>query len=399
MGLIFVFFLFFASLSSALNNGLALTPPMGWLSWERFRCITDCTTYPDSCISEQLYMSQADQLVQLGLAKLGYTFVNIDDCWSEMQRDANGTLVADKKRFPRGMKFLADYMHARGLKLGIYTDIGTNTCGGYPGSANFFSQDAATFASWGIDSVKVDGCYADTTQFSTLYPQFGEEIIRSGRPMVYYCSWPAYMIGHANFTLIAHYCNAWRVYDDIQDSSQSLYSIVNWWAKNNSPLSQAVAPGAWNDADMILAGNFGFSIWQQQMQMGLWSVWGSPLLMSNDLRRISQESLGVLSNTEVIAVSQDVAGHGGHMVYHDDATQIQWWTKKLSRGDVAVLALCMASDAGTFFYASLPLSRLGWNATTANVRDLFNHVDLPKAKQNLTLTLGPGVSSMVRLSR
>lgn len=153
-------FVVFFCVTEALNNGLVRTPPMGWLSWERFRCITDCKTYPDECISERLYMRQADELVRRGLDKVGYRFVNVDDCWAELARDSQGRMVPDRERFPSGMKALADYMHKRGLLLGIYTDIGTNTCGGYPGSQDHFDIDAQTFASWGIDSVKVKKmCY------------------------------------------------------------------------------------------------------------------------------------------------------------------------------------------------------------------------------------------------
>ncbi len=119
----------------ALDNGLARTPPMGWLSWERFGCVIDCQTFPDSCINERLYKEMADRIVEDGFKDLGYDNINIDDCWSEMERDSDGKLVADKKRFPNGMKALADYMHSKGLKLGIYGDVGTKTCKGY----EFFS--------------------------------------------------------------------------------------------------------------------------------------------------------------------------------------------------------------------------------------------------------------------
>ncbi len=121
----------------ALDNGLARTPPMGWLSWERFGCNIDCDTYPDSCINERLYKEMADRIVEDGFKDLGYDNINIDDCWSEKQRDSDGKLVADKKRFPNGIKALADYMHSKGLKLGIYGDVGPKTCGGYYFTSNF----------------------------------------------------------------------------------------------------------------------------------------------------------------------------------------------------------------------------------------------------------------------
>jgi len=243
---------------SGLNNGLALTPPMGWLSWERFRCNVDCDSYPDSCISEQLYMDMADELVEGGYADLGYVFVNVDDCWAEKERD-NVT-------------------------------IGTMTCGGYPGSYGHYELDAQTFAGWGIDSLKVDGCYINNTaDYAVLYPEFGAQLQATNRPIVYYCSWPAYIIGSANFTQIAQYCNGWRSYDDIQDSSDSLYSIVNWYGANSESqgILAASGPGAWNDADQLIVGDFGLSFSQMQMQMALWAIMASPMLMSNDLRKFS----------------------------------------------------------------------------------------------------------------
>lgn len=181
-------FLVCASPGQGLDNGLARKPPMGWMSWQRFACEIDCHTYPADCISEQLYRDMADHLVADGYADLGYEYVNIDDCWPEKTRDPDTQqLVADRARFPSGIAALANYTHAKGLKLGIYGDIGTLTCGGYPGFAdptggltNFFMVDAETFSEWGIDSLKVDGCYADPSTFWWLYPRLGSAINMSG---------------------------------------------------------------------------------------------------------------------------------------------------------------------------------------------------------------------------
>ena len=145
-----------------LDNGLALTPPMGWLSWERYRCDIDCEADPDNCISERLYMAMADHLAADGYLAAGYEYVNIDDCWAELLRDFDtDEIVPDRKRFPSGMRALADYVHGKGLKLGIYGDWGTFTCGGYPGSLGYTAIDAHTFANWTIDSLKLDGCNAN----------------------------------------------------------------------------------------------------------------------------------------------------------------------------------------------------------------------------------------------
>ncbi|ESN90211.1 hypothetical protein HELRODRAFT_182708 [Helobdella robusta] len=149
----------------ALDNGLTRTPPMGWLSWERFRCNVDCKNDPNNCISEKLFMDMADKMASGGYKKAGYEYVIIDDCWSEKKRDQNGRLQADKNRFPSGIKKLADYIHSKGLKFGIYGDFGTLTCGGYPGSIYYLEADANTFAEWGVDYFKMDGCYAEIEQF------------------------------------------------------------------------------------------------------------------------------------------------------------------------------------------------------------------------------------------
>ena len=205
-------------------------------------------------------------MVKEGYRDVGYTFVNVDDCWQEEKRDpVTGELVPDKKRFPDGIDGLARYVHARGLKLGLYTDIGSKTCGGFAGSGGNYELDAKTFARWGVDSIKVDGCYANSSDYPSLYPAFGAALASSGRPMVYYCSWPAYIIGSANFSQIARYCNGWRAFDDIQDSSSSLFSIIEFWRVSGDAMAAASGPGAWSDADMLIGGNFGLSFSQARI--------------------------------------------------------------------------------------------------------------------------------------
>lgn len=247
--------------------------------------------------------------------------------------------------------------------------------------------------------MKVDGCYAALTDYPVDYPAFGKALALSGRPIVYYCSWPAYIQGKANFTQIAQYCNGWRSYDDIQDSSDSLFSIINWWGQNGAPMIAAAGPGAWNDADMLLAGDFGLSKSQAQMQMGVWAIIASPLLMSNDLRTIDKEFVDILQNREVININQDQLGHQGGLVAALSTKTTQWWTRRLANGDLAVLALSMGSDEGTFFQVSAPLTALGWTHPTANVRDVYARVNIAPANGTLTLTIAPSTSSMVRLSR
>ncbi|KAH8041523.1 hypothetical protein HPB51_016968 [Rhipicephalus microplus] len=236
-----------------LENGLARTPPMGWLAWERFLCNIDCVDDPENCVSERLFKEMGDAFVMHGYREVGYKYVNIDDCWMANQRDASGRLQANRTRFPNGIKHLANFLHSRGLKLGIYGDVGTKTCEEYPGSKKHLLLDAQTFAEWDVDMVKMDGCFANITEYRKLYPDFGDAINKTGRPMVYSCSWPAYQVFSnvtPNYTLIGHHCNMWRNYVDIADSWRSVEKIIDYYAKNQEALVAAAAPGRWNDPDM-----------------------------------------------------------------------------------------------------------------------------------------------------
>ncbi|CAH1268336.1 NAGA [Branchiostoma lanceolatum] len=238
--------------SNTLDNGLARTPPMGWLAWERFRCNVDCVDDPYNCISERLFMQMADRLSEDGWKELGYNYINIDDCWMSMDRDEQGNLYANKTRFPNGIKKLADYVHSKGLKLGIYLDFGTHTCGGYPGSIKYLQKDAETIAGWGIDMLKMDGCYANVSDMSWGYPDMEMYMNKTGRPILFSCSWPAYAGGiKVDYSVLGKHCNAWRNYDDIQDSWDSVTHIIDWFGDNQDVLAPAAGPGHWNDPDMV----------------------------------------------------------------------------------------------------------------------------------------------------
>jgi Alpha galactosidase A len=206
-------------MTSALDNGLALTPPMGWLSWERFGCNVDCQHFPEDCISEELYLRQARLLVDHGYLAAGYRYVQIDDCWSTKKRNATtGDLEADPIRFPRGMRALADDLHGMGLLLGLYGDIGTETCAGYPGFAGHFEQDAHRLAiDWLVDSIKVDCCHSNRKTYNATYPAFGQALNSTGRAVLYSCSWPladatSNKGEHPDILnpLVKPVCNQWR---------------------------------------------------------------------------------------------------------------------------------------------------------------------------------------------
>ncbi|KAL9986325.1 hypothetical protein ACROYT_G000462 [Oculina patagonica] len=301
----------------SLNNGLALTPPMGWMSWERFRCVTDCENDPQNCISERLYMEMADAMYYGGYRAAGYQYVCIDDCWTAMNRTKDGRLQADPKRFPNGIKKLADYVH-----------YGTKTCAGYPGSIKHIKKDAQTFADWGVDYLKLDGCYANPRKMDKGYPKFARALNKTGRPIMFSCSWPAY-----------------QVYMNITDSFQSVVDIFNWYGDMQDDLVPAAGKGHWNDPDMLIIGNFGLSYEQSKLQFALWAIMASPLLMSNDLRDIDQRSKDILLNTEVIAVNQDRLGKQGKRVTKDNTSFTEIWSRPLSDcGSVAVVLLSLRSD-------------------------------------------------------
>ncbi|XP_013416361.1 alpha-N-acetylgalactosaminidase-like isoform X1 [Lingula anatina] len=311
-----------------LNNGLARTPPMGWLAWERFRCDIDCKDDPDNCISEKLFRTMGDLLVKEGYKDVGYEYVNIDDCWLTHSRNAKNQLEADPTRFPSGIKNLSSYIHNLGLKLGIYEDFGTKTCAGYPGILFQMDTDAQTFADWGVDMLKLDGCNVPTELMPYGYPEMGRALNRTNRPIMYSCSWPAYLAGGPklpDYQAIAQSCNLWRNYDDIQDSWDSLKGIIDFYGDDKGNFSMFAGPGAWNDPDMLIIGNYGLSYDQQRVQMAMWAIMASPLLMGNDLRHIAPESKAILQNKNVIAINQDPMGKMGKRVIKNN--DIQVWTR------------------------------------------------------------------------
>jgi len=311
MGQLGVFVIFLASLCGVfgLENGLARTPPMGWLSWERFRCNTDCENDPEYCIGERLFREMSDMMAVGGYLEAGYDTIIIDDCWLDHKRSADGKLQADPKRFASGIPSLSDYIHKLGLKFGIYEDYGNFTCGGYPGILGHMETDAKTFAEWNVDYVKLDGCYSDPTTMETGYPDFGRYLNETKRPMVYSCSWPAYQIDqHPDYESIAEHCNLWRNFDDITDSWDSVLSIIDWYGDDKDGFSKFAGPGQWNDPDMLIIGNYGLSLDQSKAQMGMWCMFASPLIMSADLRSIRPEFKEIMLNRNVIKLNQDPMG-------------------------------------------------------------------------------------------
>jgi hypothetical protein len=244
------------------RNNLSRTPPMGWMSWEIFRCNVDCAKEPDNCISERLYHQQADALVSQGFLEVGYNAIHMDDCWERKipPRDLKtGRLVGDPTRFPSGMKALGDYYHSKGAKYALYTAESPHTCGGYPASANHEMTDAQTFADWGVDYMKVDGC-GPADYYDHGYKAMGAALEATGRPIEYSCSWPAYINGGNETaqpfaTFIEYGCNGWRNWHDIQCNWASLGSIIDHWGDYGLSLQPFAGPGHWHDMDMLLIGS------------------------------------------------------------------------------------------------------------------------------------------------
>nr|XP_020664052.1 alpha-N-acetylgalactosaminidase-like isoform X1 [Pogona vitticeps] len=339
-------FLGVAACTSSLNNGLLRTPPMGWVPWERFRCNTDCKNDPDNCISERLIKSMADRLAGDGWKRLGYEYVNLDDCWEAPKRDAQGRLQPDPERFPSGIKALADYVHSKGLKFGIYSDLGSATCEHYPGTPlEALDTDARTFAEWGVDLLKLDGCFSNSSTKAIGYPKMSLSLNKTGRPIAFSCSWPAYEGGlppKVNYTLLGKTCNLWRNYLDIQDSWARLFRIIEWYGDHQDVLQPAAGPGGWNDPDTLIIGDFGLSHEQSKVQVALWAILAAPFFMSCNLRTISEEAKDLLQNPLLIYINQDSLGIQGRRITKSHYFEV--WKRPLVDGQYAVAIMNNGTD-------------------------------------------------------
>nr|XP_023018107.1 alpha-N-acetylgalactosaminidase-like [Leptinotarsa decemlineata] len=340
--------------TQALDNGLALTPPMGWMHWQRFRCLIDCDIYPDECV----------------------------------RCEPSINVISDPIRFPSGLKNLSDYVHGKGLKFGIYGDYGTLTCGGYPGSKDYLEIDANTFAEWGVDYLKLDGCYSDYHTIEGGYIKMGKYLNATGRPIVYSCSWPAYQEPEglkSNYSLLSEVCNLWRNWDDIEDSWYNVTEILQWFADNQDRISQFSGPGHWNDPDMLIIGNYGLSFEQSKAQMAIWAVMAAPLIMSVDLRTIDQKAKDILLNKDVIAVNQDPLGIMGRLVLTKERIDI--WTKpvlpKIDDSYSYAIGFLSHRVDGYPRRINFTLSELGINSSKQyTLKDLFE----PENEQKIVTT-------------
>ncbi|MDX6331066.1 MAG: hypothetical protein QOI83_3449 [Streptomycetaceae bacterium] len=361
--------------AQALNNGLARTPPMGWNDWNAFGC----------SVSEQLVEQTADYLVSSGLKDAGYSYVNIDDCWMTSARNSAGQLVPDPAKFPDGISGTAAYVHAKGLKLGIYESAGTATCQGYPGSLNHEQTDANSFAAWGVDYLKYDNCNNQGINDQQRYTAMRDALANTGRPILYsLCNWGLASV----WTWGAGVGNSWRTTNDINASFSTMLSIY----KANVQLAQYAGPGAWNDPDMLEVGN-GMSFTEDRSEFSLWSEMAAPLIAGTDLRSASAATLSLYGNKEVIAVDQDSLGKQGTEVSSSGGLHVL--AKPLANGDVSVVLFNENSSAATITTsataAGLPA------ASSYRLNNLWSHV-VSSTSGSISATVRAHGSVMYRVS-
>lgn len=371
-------------------EGLADTPQMGWSSWNKFQ----------TNIHEDLIKDIADKMVEYGLVDAGYVYLNLDDGWHG-ERDAQGFIHEDPEKFPSGMKALADYLHARGLKLGIYSDAGTNTCACYAGSLGHEYQDAFMYAHWGVDYLKYDWCYTNNINPKGAYALMRNALRAAGRPILFsMCEWGS----SKPWEWAADVGHSWRTTGDIGISfmpiplrrgpdGRPLWKALGVMeiVEMNEPLRQYAGPGHWNDPDMLEVGN-GMSVSEDRAHFTLWCMMAAPLILGNDITNMTPETLAIITNREMIAVDQDPLGIQGLRLKKDG--DLQYWFKPLSGGDWAfcILNTGDAAVTDTVDWTALEVDdELSGRATSFDsvnytVRDIWN----PAAKPFTTLAKGKG---------
>jgi alpha-galactosidase len=310
-------------------DNIAPTPPMGWNSWNTFACN----------INEQLIRDVADSMVVNGMKDAGYTYINIDDCWHG-QRDSLGFIHPDPIHFPSGVKALADYIHSKGLKIGIYSDAGWKTCGGRPGSRGREYQDAKSYASWGIDYLKYDWCNTDGLKAEGAYLTMRDALYEAGRPIVFsICEWG----DNKPWEWGAKIGHLWRTTGDIYPCFDCEYKHDTWssWGvmkiiEMRGDLRKYAGPNHWNDPDMMEVGN-GMSVCEDRAHFSMWCMLAAPLIAGNDIRNMSKETHEILTNKEAIAINQDTLGIQGFKYLFKDSVEI--WVKPLARGNWGVCFL------------------------------------------------------------
>ena len=371
-------------------EGLADTPQMGWSSWNKFQ----------TEINEKLIKDIADKMVELGLVDAGYIYLNLDDGWHG-ERDAQGFVHEDMEKFPSGMKALADYLHAKGLKLGIYSDAGTNTCACYTGSLGHEYQDAIVYANWGVDYLKYDWCFTNNINPKGAYTLMRNALRAAGRPIFFsMCEWGS----NKPWEWAADVGHSWRTTGDIgvvflpvppkyDENGRRMWAPLSVMgiADINEPLRQYAGPGHWNDPDMLEVGN-GMTVAEDRTHFTLWCMMAAPLILGNDITNMTPETLAIITNREVIAIDQDPLGIQGLRLKKDG--DLQYWFKPLEGGDWAFCVVNIGEEAATvqLDWASLEVDdelsgrKTDFGTVNYRVKDLWN----ASAKPFNTLVKGKG---------
>ncbi|KIA85539.1 glycoside hydrolase family 27 protein [Flavobacterium sp. AED] len=310
-------------------DGLAMTPPMGWNSWNTF----------ETNIDEKLIKETADIMVTSGMEAAGYNYIVLDDGWMAKERDKNGNLVADPVKFPSGIKALIDYVHSKGLKFGLYNCAGTSTCAGYPGTRGYEYQDARFYASLGIDFLKYDWCNTAGINAPEAYATMSNALKTAGRPIVFsLCEWG----DNKPWDWAKPIGNLWRISGDIYPcfDCEFHHEEGNWssWGfmkilEMRKDIRKFSGPDHWNDFDMLEVGD-GMTNTEDKAHFTMWSMMASPLIAGNDFRKMSKETLAILTNKELIAVNQDKLGIQGFKYSSEDGLEV--WVKPLSDDNWAI---------------------------------------------------------------
>ena len=368
-------------------EGLAKTPPMGWNSWNTFRMD----------ISEKLIMETADAMVESGLKAAGYEYIVIDDGWA-IGRDEEGYLIPDPERFPNGIKAVADYVHSKGLKFGIYSDAGIMTCGGRPGSRGYEYQDARTFARWGVDYLKYDWCHTGTQSAKDSYWLMSDAIRKAERPMVFsICEWGT----SQPWTWGKGIGNLWRTTYDIADSwdgktkQGDIWNHLGWTLilDQQVGLEKFAGPGHWNDPDMLVVGMGGMSVNEYRAHFSMWSMLAAPLMAGNDLRDMDQATIEILTKKEVIAVNQDHLGMQAYRVMKDGDLEV--WVKDLTSENLAV---CFFNGGDKPYSLNYDWDNLGLTKGY-RIRDLWQEKNAGNNRSNFVATIPPRDVILLRLNK
>ena len=363
-------------------ENLAQTPPMGWNSWNKFACNVD----------ENMIRGIADAMVSSGMKDAGYEYIVIDDCW-QVSRDSLGFIVADPERFPSGIKALADYIHSKGLKFGIYSCAGSKTCAGRPGSRGHEFQDALQYAKWGVDYLKYDWCNTDKLNAEGAYMTMRDMLYAAGRPIVFsICEWGS----NKPWLWGADVGHLWRTTGDIYNCFDCKKTFGTWSPNSvtaildlQEGLRQYAGPGHWNDPDMLEVGN-GMSVNEDRAHFTLWCMLAAPLMSGNDIRTMSPETSGILTNKEVIAINQDALGIQGFKQEAKDSLEV--WLKPLVNDQWALCILNRGKEDKPFsldwktFSVADSLSNRTLNTTGAlsyKIRDVWQHKELGETDKPL----------------